>query len=71
MTTLYNHNSLGNADKPLITNLQFKQVCDRIRNGDITAYEKVYQHFSLESNQQSSLRTLYLEVKNKNNPNRA
>lgn len=63
MTSLYNHNTLGTKEKPLITNYQFKKLMERIRNGETGLYEKAINHFSFEATQ---LRMLKTETLNKN-----
>lgn len=54
-TTHYNHRELGTAEKPLITNTQFKQLMERIRSGEHLAYEKAIEIFSFETMQKNLL----------------
>lgn len=58
----YNHKPLGTKEKPLISNKQFKQACERIENGEIDLIEKVRGHFSLEETQEKLL-DMYLVTK--------
>lgn len=54
-TTLYNHKELGTKEKPLISNLQYKQLMERVEKGDYEAGEKAKEVFTFEATQ---LRTL-------------
>jgi len=57
-TTMYNHKSLEKNGKPLITNVQFKNACDRLRAGEIDVFQKVLDTYSLESKQKSILESI-------------
>ena len=59
MATLYNHKNLETEDKPLIKNIQFKQLLNRIRNGDTEAYNKAHEYFSFEYFQKQFLKREY------------
>jgi len=50
-TTLYNHKKIGDSKLPLISNKQFKQLCERVEKGDKEAGEKAKTVFSFEQNQ--------------------
>lgn len=54
-TTLYNHKELGTKEKPLISNLQYKKLLERIESGDYEAGEKAKAAFSFEEKQLSIL----------------
>jgi hypothetical protein len=49
MTTLYNHNTLGTANKPLISNAEFKAMTESVKagNSDVSAWVDKYslEHF--------------------------
>lgn len=47
-TTLYNHNSLGTADKPLIPNIEFKNLIAQIESGNKEALPLVLEKYTLE-----------------------
>lgn len=61
-TTLYNHNTLGTAAKPLITNLQFKKLCERVQAGDTKAYYAGLETFTFEAAQKRLVETLFAEL---------
>lgn len=61
-TTLYNHKEIGNTEKPLITNLQFKKLIERIEAGDATAAENAKKAFTLEATQLRILETKLNEL---------
>ena len=67
MANLYNHVTLGTKDKPLIRNIQFKQLIARIERGDLSAYEKAFEHFIFESFQKQFLTRIYTQSKIKYN----
>lgn len=46
-TTLYNHKSIGTADKPLIPNVVFKALLILIEHKDKDAYEYLLNKYSL------------------------
>lgn len=46
-TTLYNHKSIGTDDRPLIKNIEFKELCERIKQGDIDYYEECLAKFTM------------------------
>lgn len=54
-TTLYNHKSLEKDGKPLISNLQFSQLIERVKGGDLVAYNKALNAFSFEATQKELL----------------
>lgn len=56
-TTAYNHKPLSQPGKPLISNAQFRQLMDRVRAGDLEAYEKAVSMFSFEPTQKQLLET--------------
>lgn len=53
--TAYNHKKLDEAGKPLISNEQFKKLCERIKTGDKVAAQKAKESFSFETTQKSTL----------------
>lgn len=65
-TTLYNHNSLGTAEKPLISNAQFKKLIERVEAGDAAAGEKAKAAFTLEPNQLALLESLLESLQTEN-----
>lgn len=50
-TTLYNHVNLGSESKPLILNIEFKNLCDILRNGNSFALEYYLQQKTMVSAQ--------------------
>ena len=54
-TTSYNHKELGSAEKPLITNAQYKKLIERIKEGDHDAGNKAKDFYSFEASQLSLL----------------
>lgn len=62
-TTMYNHKELGTPDKPLISNAQFKSICERIQGGEIEVYQKAIDSFSFETTQKTLLDKLYNNAK--------
>ena len=63
MTTLYNHNTLGNAAKPLIPNIEFKRLIEALEAGDKTALPKVLEKYTLEHYQNRLAHSLHNEIK--------
>lgn len=59
----YNHKQLSTPEKPLISNGHFKKLCDRVRSGDLEAYEKGLATFSFEDAQARTLRSIYEQSK--------
>lgn len=59
LTTSYNHTTLGTAQKPLISNLQFKNLCDRVGKGDIKAYYAGIETFTFEATQKRVLEEIF------------
>ena len=61
MTSLYNHNTLGTKEKPLIPNAEFKALIEHLNSGDADI-SKWMDQYSLEPFQkqmvQSKLRIL-------------
>lgn len=55
----YNHNTLGTAQKPLISNLQFKTLCERVGKGDTKAYYAGIETFTFEAKQKSVLEEIF------------
>ena len=51
----YNHKKIGTAEKPLISNVQFKKLMDRVNGGDTEAAKKARETFSLDDKQISLL----------------
>ncbi len=56
--TSYNHKRLDTEGKPLITNIQFKKLVERIEGGDKEAYQKALDNFSFEEKQSLVLKQL-------------
>ena len=54
-TTAYNHKRLDTPDKPMIKNIQFKQLMERVRAGEIEAADKAKEIFSFTPEQKSIL----------------
>lgn len=63
MTTLYNHNVIGTASKPLITNLNFKLVHESLQRGETKMYEEFKEKYSFESVQKDILEDEYRKIK--------
>jgi hypothetical protein len=51
----YNHKSLEQSGKPLISNEQFKKACDRLRAGELEVYGKTVEAFSLTEAQLNAM----------------
>jgi hypothetical protein len=64
-TSLYNHNTLGSVDMPLIPNIVYKNTIESLNNGDTYYYLDVLTKFSLEAFQKQFLSHKYEEVCNK------
>jgi hypothetical protein len=60
---LYNHNTLGSQEKPLISNLQFKQIHESLQRGIKTMYEDAQKYYSFESFQKQVLEQEYQKLK--------
>jgi len=60
MTTLYNHNSLGNAEKPLIPNKDFKELCNQIKT-DENALPNALNKWTLEHFQKQLINQLHIK----------
>lgn len=52
---LHNRTKIGTNEKPLISNVQFKQLMERVRNGETMAGLKAIATFSFEEKQLSTL----------------
>jgi hypothetical protein len=50
-TTLYNHKHIGTDDRPLIKNIEFKELVERIKIGDIEYYNECLQKFTMVKGQ--------------------
>lgn len=61
--TLFNHNSIVESGKPLITNEQFKKLCERVKGGEKEAYWKALDAFSFEATQKNLLDGIYQSLK--------
>ena len=61
-TTLYNHNALGSADKPLIPNIEFKRLVEEIEKGNMSALPEALKKYSLESFQKQFVIHLQKEI---------
>lgn len=59
VATSYNHKKLDEPGKPLITNKQFKQACERIEGGDLDVFKKVIKDFSMTPDQLSLLTQIH------------
>lgn len=57
-TTLYNHNTLGTETKPLIPNIEFKLLHERLLRGDKEKSEEILSKYTLESYQKQVLESL-------------
>ncbi len=62
-TTLYNHKDISKPGMPLITNVQFKQACERIEKGETDVYAKTVAKFSMTETQQVLLKTFFDNAK--------
>lgn len=54
--------TIGTAQKPLITNGQYKLLCERVQNGDTKAYWNSLAVFSFEPFQKSSLDNIFNSI---------
>lgn len=59
---LYNHNTLGTEDKPLISNIQFRLLHESLQRGIKSMYEEAQKHYSFESFQRQVLEQEYLKL---------
>lgn len=56
----YNHSTLGTQAMPLISNLQFKQLIERVeKKGDTAAYKKALEMFTFEATQRRVLEEVF------------
>lgn len=62
--TSYNHKSIEQNGKPLLTNVNFKKVMERIEKGEKDVYYKTIDAFSLDEKQKSLLDQKYKSLKN-------
>lgn len=62
-----NNVTIGTAKRPLISNLQFKKLCERVETGDTQAYYNSIDVFSFEETQKRLLDRLFNESKPANN----
>lgn len=60
--TLYNHNTIGTQEKPLISNMVFKIVHQSLQNFEVKMYEDIKQKYSFESTQKRILEEAYKAV---------
>lgn len=63
VTNTYNRNNLENNGLPMVTNAQFKKICDRLREGEKAVYFKAIAEFSFEKTQQDTIKSLYEKIK--------
>lgn len=61
-STAYNHKSLQENGLPLISNLQFKQLMERVKAGDMQAHDKALKAFSFDPTQKQLLETVRKEM---------
>lgn len=61
-TTLYNHKELGNNEKPLISNVQFKRLYERVKAGEYELIDKAQESFSFAPEQLKKLQSINQEV---------
>lgn len=61
-TTLHNHKELGTDEKPLISNADFKQLCEDARHGLLGKIQNAKQRYSFDHTQQQLINQLYLEA---------
>jgi hypothetical protein len=66
-TTLYNHNRIETDQKPLILNLQFKEACERIKQGEQGVKEDITSRYSLVPAQITLLNQLTAKFTTKQN----
>lgn len=59
MTTIYNHKAIG--DKPVIPNLEFKKMCEWIKNGN-TDLTKWTDQYSVVPEQKRLIESLLMEI---------
>lgn len=64
-TTLYNHVTLGTAQKPLIPNLIFKETLNELRSGDKEFYELILTEYTLEAAQKRIADYYYNKINKK------
>lgn len=58
---LYNHNTLGTETKPLIPNLEFKNLHERLLRGE--KCEEILEKYTLESYQKQIIEPLIRKIK--------
>lgn len=61
-TTMHNHKELGTDEKPLISNADFKQLCEDARHGLLGKIQDAKQRYSFDHTQQQLINQLYLEA---------
>lgn len=61
--SMYNHKNIGTDDKPLISNIQFTKLMERVKSGDKQAFWTARDVFSFESTQKQLLQTEYNTIK--------
>lgn len=59
----YNRNDLKSNNLPMVSNEQFKKICDRLRAGEKQVYFKALAEFSFEKTQKDQLKQLYEAIK--------
>ena len=60
---LYNHNTLGTETKPLIPNLEFKNLHEHLLKGEKEKCEEILDKYTLESYQKSIVEPLLRKIK--------
>ena len=60
---LYNHNTLGTKTKPLIPNMEFKNLHEYLLKGEKEKSEEILSKYTLESYQKHIVEPLYRELK--------
>ena len=45
--TLHNHIRIGDENKPVIPNAEFKILCDKVKAGQIEYYDEVNKKYSM------------------------
>ena len=63
MTTSYNHNTLGTETKPLIPNMEFKNLHEYLLKGEKEKSEEILNKYTLESYQKSIIEPLLKKIK--------
>lgn len=57
--TLHNHTRIGDDNKPVIPNIEFKILCERVKAGDIDYYKQIQEKYSLIPFQHSLIKKIY------------